>query len=413
MLAESKEHSRSALFLTTDRQIDRRTLQQADTLEAAGWSVSILAMPLDKAVEKDDPRVVRITMTPQRSGFVNYVLWFSYRIIRRLIPMHAWLMRMMKKMAWVYLTDQTQFYLRLFSYDLSRYVADVIIAVDLPMLPVGQIFSQKWGARLVYDSHELYCEQEFSRQEKKQWQAIEAKTITFCDTVITVNPSIATELMQRYTIKNIKVLYNAVPHYFPAATKKLFHQHFNLPIDRKILLFQGGLSKGRHLEVLIEAMRYVKNGLIDLVILGEGQLYQSLKKHCAELNLKNRVYFHPAVSQDQLLDYTQSADAGIIPYQATCLNHYYCTPNKLFEFIAAGLPILATDLPEINNIVNTHQLGLTGDTSSPWMLAKLIDAIFSDEIQLQAWQKNVLAVQNQFSWQHEEKKLLEIFENFS
>jgi glycosyltransferase involved in cell wall biosynthesis len=123
------------------------------------------------------------------------------------------------------------------------------------------------------------------------------------------------------------------------------------------------------------------------------------------------VHFHAAVAQDKLLQYTQSADAGIIPYQATCMNNYYCTPNKLFEFIAAGIAILGNRLPEIHHIVTGNQLGLTGNMNNAGELAQLIDALFHNDEQLSTWKKNSFIAQQQFAWRHEEKKLLQIFKD--
>ena len=107
---------------------------------------------------------------------------------------------------------------------------------------------------------------------------------------------------------------------------------------------------------------------------------------------------------------TAAADAGMIPYQATCLNNYYCTPNKLFEFIAAGLPILATDLPEIRRMVHEREIGLLGDTSTPKKLAALLDEFFSDEQRFAAWKVRVLMARQEICWEQEERKLVEIYE---
>ncbi|MBI2791921.1 MAG: glycosyltransferase family 4 protein [Gammaproteobacteria bacterium] len=399
----------SVLMLTTDRQIDRRTLQQADSLENNGWRVTILAMPDDENTQERDPRVQRIDLKPTQVGIKHFYLLFLYRKIRSLLPMNSWLMRLMKQFAWKYFVNQETFYIKLFSHSFSQFSPDVVMAIDLPMLPVAMEIVRQCGAHFVYDSHELYSEQEFSAREKQLWKNVEAKYIKFCDTVITVNPSIATSLEHRYHLSNVNVIYNAIScNHVPVKTQ-LFHDIFELCASRKILLFQGGLSKGRHLETLIEAMRYLQNPNVDLVILGNGQLLLKLKRLAKTFRVNKRVYFHPAVLQERLLDYTQAADAGLIPYQATCLNNYYCTPNKLFEFIGAGIPLLTSDLPEISRIVKTHELGLLGEMSTAKTFAKLIDDFFSDEAKIIQWKKNVLQVRQQFCWRSEEEKLLKIF----
>lgn len=398
----------TVVMLTPDRQIDRRILLSADSLEAAGWDVTIIAMPLD-AQAADDRRVVRIGSDASPVNRENRVL-DAYRWVRGHLPMNGRLMRWMKRLAWRYLVDQESFYSKLFYSTGSRYSPHVFVANDLPMLPVAKLLAEKCGARLVYDSHELYSEQEFSDREKRRWAEIETKYIGACDVVITVNQSIAAELEQRYGIAEAKVIYNAERTSQAPALSRRLHEVFGLSADKKIVLLQGGLSAGRNLEVLVDAMQYVRNPSVVLVVLGDGLLLHSLQKMSQQQGLVGRVYFHAAVPQSALLELTAAADAGVIPYQATCLNNHYCTPNKLFEFIAAGLPILATDLPEIRKMVQEQNIGLVGDTGSPKNLAALIDDFFSDEQRFATWKARVSVVRQLICWEQEEKKLVEIYE---
>ncbi len=401
-------NSRSLVMLTADRQIDRRILQGADSLEAVGWQVTIIAMPLDAKAD-DDRRVVRIGSDTAKAKRENRVL-DAYRWVRGQLPMNGRLMRWMKRLAWRYLVDQESFYSKLFYSTASQYSPRVFVANDLPMLPVAKQLAEACGARLVYDSHELYSEQEFSGREKRRWAEIEAKYIGACNVLITVNQSIATELERRYSVSDVKVIYNAERTRQTPAVSRRFHEAFGLSADKKIVLLQGGLSAGRNLEGLVVAMRYVQNPVVVLVVLGDGLLLHSLQKMAQQEGLKERVYFHAAVPQNELLALTAAADAGVIPYQATCLNNYYCTPNKLFEFIAAGLPILATDLPEIRKMVQELKIGLVGDTGSPQKLAALMDDFFSDEQRFAFWKARVSVARQLICWEQEEKKLVEIYE---
>jgi glycosyltransferase involved in cell wall biosynthesis len=204
------------------------------------------------------------------------------------------------------------------------------------------------------------------------------------------------------------VIYNAERILDVPVRTRRFHEAFGLAASKKILLLQGGLSSGRNLEVLVNAMRYVKNTSVVLVILGDGFLLSKLQAKVK--SQAENVYFHPAVPQKDLLSFTVAADAGVIPYQATCLNNYFCTPNKLFEFIAAGIPILASDLPEIRNMVIGEQIGMVGDMSTPVKLAVLIDEFFADEQRLATWQMNVSVARKHICWEEEEKKLVAIYE---
>lgn len=400
--------NRLVVMLTADRQIDRRITLEAESLEAAGWQVLIVGMPLDGG-QDHDARVVRIGGDAGGARRENLVL-AAYRWLRGCLPMNGAVMRWLKRMAWRYVVDQESFYTRLFLVTALRYTPRVFVAHDLPMLPVAAKAALACGARLVYDSHELYSEQEFSEHERRKWAQIEARYIGACDVVVTVNPSIAAELKRRYALSGVQVIYNAERTSQAPAESRRLHEVFGLSVDKKIVLMQGGLSAGRNLEVLVDAMRYVQNQSVVLVVLGDGLLLGSLKKIAQQESLTGRVYFHTAVPQNDLLGLTAAADAGVIPYQATCLNNRYCTPNKLFEFIAAGLPILATDLPEIRRMVHEREIGLVGDTSSPKKLAALLDDFFSDEQRFATWQARVLVARQQICWELEEKKLVEIYE---
>jgi hypothetical protein len=101
------------------------------------------------------------------------------------------------------------------------------------MLPLAKRLAEKCGAKLVYDSHELYCEQEFSNREKQRWAAIESKYIGACDVIITVNKSISNELEKRYGVKNIKIIYNAENIYENSISFRQFHKKFGLSDNKR------------------------------------------------------------------------------------------------------------------------------------------------------------------------------------
>lgn len=408
MVSEFNMPALRVLMLCNDRQVDRRILLQADSLEEAGWQVTILAMPVDDVVEVD-PRVRRIGASAKKLGRREGLVLAVYRIVRKYLPMNGSLMRQLKSFAWRFLVDHERFYLNLFLADARRFDSDVVVAHDLPMLAVGHTLAEEFGARLVYDSHELYCEQEFSRGQQVSWAKVERRHIYACDCVITVNPSIAQELKARYGLAEVKVIYNA-ERAFPLGVRSWYlHDRFGIPRDHQVLLFQGGLSAGRNLTELVDAMALLAVPSVHLVILGDGQLSKILKDVITHRSLTTRVHLHPAVAQADLLSITQSADAGIIPYQAICLNNFYCTPNKLFEFVAAGLPILASDLPELRRLVVGNDIGQVFDLSASEKIANSIDDFFSDSQRVDGWRKNLKVVREQLSWQCEGERLKGIY----
>jgi hypothetical protein len=186
-----------ALMLTTDQAIDRRILLEADALAAEGWEVTILALP---GSGPDDPRVVRVgsdgTPSPART---EWAILRLYRFLRRFGAMNGPWANQLKSAVWRHLISPDEFARKIMLPEALRRRADVVIAHDLPILPTALAAASHHGAKLVYDSHELYCEQELEPRLRRMWSDIERRTIGACDAVITVNPSIARELEQSST----------------------------------------------------------------------------------------------------------------------------------------------------------------------------------------------------------------------
>jgi glycosyltransferase involved in cell wall biosynthesis len=396
------------LMLTTDQAIDRRILLEADALAADGWEVTILAMPGSGPA---DPRVVRVAANGWSGGArTQWATLGVYRFLRKFVAMNGPWMNRLKSAIWRHLISPDEFARKLMLPDALRRNADVVMAHDLPILPTAAATASHHGAKLVYDSHELYCEQGFEPRLQRMWSELERRTIGACDAVITVNPSIARELENRYRLTRVEVVQNAERADGPAPPKgRLFHAAFGLDAAAMVVLFQGGILAGRNLEALVDAMALVRTPALHLVFLGDGALAKELSHRAEAAGVRGRVHFHPAVTQGDLLRHTASADLGIIPYQATCLNNLYCTPNKLFEFIAAAVPVLATDLPELRRLIADNHIGLLMDTSSPQAIAQAIDAVATDRAQLQQLRLDVIEARQRLNWAQESKILVDIF----
>lgn len=400
-----------AVMLTADRKIDRRILLEAASLDKAGWQVTILAMPSDDPITEQGLRIFRVNQgfgvgEPRREN----VIWSGYRIARRLLPMNGRIMTGLKHIVWRYLVDPECYYLALFRDAALQFPADVYVAHDLPMLPVARFAAEHFGARVIYDSHELYWAQEFSPYLSDRWSEVEMRHIGAATEVITVNESIAQELRSRYSINNVSVIYNADDVTWPPPQNhRLFHTAFGLNDNARIVLFQGGISANRNLELLVDSVPLWKDQAAHLVFLGDGVLVQRLRSRVKRRRVEHRVHFHPAVAQQELLTHTACADLGLIPYQAVCLNNYYCTPNKLFEYIAAAVPVLASDLPELRRFIVGYRIGLVGDTASAAGLARLVDEALSDHDRLSQFRERALEVRNEVNWASEAKHLIAIF----
>lgn len=400
--------SRRILMLTQDLRIDRRILLEADALRTDGWTVTVVAMPHEEAVSDDPPGVVRARVPATSAGRERAVLGL-YRMIRRHLPMDGGAMRFLKTFAWRTVADPSTFFSRLLGETAGEHPAEIVVAHDLPMLPLAGELACRFGARLVYDSHELFLGRPMSGSERRRWRLLEAHWVGQCDAIITVNGSIARELERSYGRPGIEVITNAERPLEAAPDPEALRRRAGLSSDARIVLYQGGLLAGRNLEVLVDSMAAVSNPRIHLVLLGDGALGRGLAARIRRKGLGSRVRMLPAVPQTELLALTGAADVGVVPYVANCLNSLYCTPNKLYEFIAAGVPVLASDLPEIRALVEEYGLGWIAPLDTVAGMSAAIEACLADPEGHARRREATRLARERISWDREAHRLREIY----
>jgi glycosyltransferase involved in cell wall biosynthesis len=390
------------VMFAMDRRIDRRILLAARTLMANGLSVRLFA-PADGAPFDEPDWIKRIGAQVPGAHGVGLRL---YRLVRDRLPI---LRGVLRWLTWRVTRRPERAFIALFAPALECAAARVYIAHDLPMLPVAVAARGLHGGKILLDSHELYSEQEFSIWEKRLWRRVETRHIGGADAVITVNPSIAREISRRHGVTEPVVVQNAELYQPPQLKSEAtrLRQSLSIPDSAKLFLYQGGLTMGRNIETLVAAFGHVNDQNAILAILGDGPALPFLERQVRNLGLTNRVRFHPAVPQRELLEMTRGADFGVIPYQANCLNMELCTPNKLFEFIMARVPIIATDLREVRRIVSGYNIGLLGDTEDARAFARLIDeALNNCKALKQTWQAGLERAALDLCWEREEEKYL-------
>ena len=382
-------HSKHLVVITPDVKVDRRTVQMCQSL-IKHFNIKCTIIAAFK--EKDDfitdkLKVKRIDPNKSKKYVLKPDDWRDETNIN------------LEEFYWLH-----YYYL----HSALEEDADYIMCCDLPLLPAGVYVSKIKNIPLIYDAHELYPEQAiFEKEKRKFYSKVEAGFIKYPDLVITVNESIAEEMAKRYHITKPKVILNALdaPKSFDI-NKKYNYFREKLPIkeNQKIVLFQGGYSPNRNLELLVKSAKFIKNSDVVIVMMGFGDYEKKLKQIAKDDKILNKkVFFFPAVSQAVLLEYSASADVGIIPYPHVDLNSYYCTPNKLFEFIQAGLPIIANDSPELNKFIKENDIGFTKKIENEKDIADMIDTYFK---QNNNYKKNILKVRSKISWSVEEGKFI-------
>jgi len=211
-----------------------------------------------------------------------------------------------------------------------------------------------------------------------------------------------------YRIAPPTILYNSYGLPADEAPAPSLLQHFRRHAAGTRVLFQGNLSRGRNLPLLVEAFGRIHSDAT-LFMLGDGELTWTLKAQARVGGLKN-VFFGPRVPQEKLLPFVAQADLGVIPYPGGDLrNSKYCTPNKLFEFIEAQVPICASDLPELKRIINAYNIGRTYPMKSADMIARAIDDCVEQYRSGAFGSGSLAAAREELGWKHQEALLIDLY----
>ncbi|MFK5856555.1 MAG: glycosyltransferase [Bacteroidota bacterium] len=303
-----------------------------------------------------------------------------------------------------------EFNLRLFFY-LLFHKSDMLISNDLDTLLPNHLIKKIKNIPLIYDSHEYFTEvPELVNRKHVQsiWKYIERKLFPKQTDIITVNDSIANLFENDYgirphVVRNIPRRKQSIE----VISKKLL----GLPEDKFILILQGaGINVHRGSEELVEAMQFVHNAV--LLIVGGGDVIDTLKSMVRKYNLDQKVIFKPRVPYRDLMQYTAVADLGLTLDKSTNLNYKFSLPNKLFDYIQAGIPILSSPLPEIQKIIKKYDVGDFISDYNPEHIAQKINEMLSKPFLMDNWKKNCKFAAAELTWENEEKVLIEIYSKY-
>jgi len=284
--------------------------------------------------------------------------------------------------------------------------ADIIHCNDLNTLPVGVMLKLLSFGRIkvVYDAHEFESNQipNQSRFSIRMLQMVEGALIRFADAVITVSNGIAEEYARLYNIKKPALVLNCPP-YKEVGKNNIFRKTLGITYEQTIFLYQGGLSKGRGIEILLETFAGLPAANV-IVFMGYGPLEGQIKEYALA---HENIYFQPAVAPDVLLNYTSSADFGILFYENTCKNHDYCSPNKMFEYIMAGIPVIVSNLHEMRRVVEQNAIGVVAQENTVQGLQEAIRC--ATKLDKTVVRENLGKIKRLYCWEEQEKVLHKVY----
>jgi glycosyltransferase involved in cell wall biosynthesis len=276
---------------------------------------------------------------------------------------------------------------------------------SLAMLPLGAALKTRYGARLIYDTHELETEVASSRGLVRiLYKVLERAWIHRADHVVVVSDSIADWYSRAYGIPRPVVVRN-VPEAQgepPEPNPALWRDRFGIPDDHVVFIYQGILTPGRRIEQFVRVFQQARPDR-HVVFMGygalEGFVRQAAARHPA-------IHFAPAVPPASVLWHTAAADVGLVGVENVCLSYYYSLPNKIFEYLRASLPSFMPDYPEMRRLNQEGDCGwVVGETDADWLAA--IDGV--DWKSAHEKRRRVREAAMRYSWEVEQTKLRQCY----
>jgi len=367
---------RIIISVTSDLTTDQRVNRAATTLKQAGFRTIVIGRVLKTSAE----------LPPRRYRTIRFRLWFT-------------------KGPLFYAT----YNIRLFWFLLWHH-ADILYSNDLDTLLPNYLISKIKRIPLIYDSHEYFTgvpELENRPKTKKIWKKIESYILPKVKFAITVNQSIADLYKNEYGTE-FSIIRNVPEVSLPFLDEPHeIRKQLKLPTDKKIIILQGaGINIQRGAEEAVEAMKYLPQCV--LLIVGSGDIISELKNQVREMQIVDQVIFVDKQPLSILRKYTHSADIGLSLDKDTNLNYRFSLPNKIFDYIQAEIPILASNLPEVKNVIFTYAVGRISENHDPEKIASLLNEMLNDSKQQIIWKRNLNNAAKELNWEKEQEKLIKI-----
>jgi len=376
------------LILDNDVRTDGRVLKEAGSLTRAGWRVVIIGIDRMKSPLPDDEVIDGFRVQVVKPGGIPGLEGKVGKAVR--VFQGYWLVAR-----------------RLRQMKVRVYHANDFIG--LLMLALAGL----WDRTFIYDAHELYFERSVkggrtpTRFMLSLLRPLEGWMARRAAGTITVGDQLANWLAEHLRIKRPVVVRNVVD---------VRNDGEPVPMPRqageRIIGHSGYITHGRHLPELVEALRYLPEH-VSLALVGDGSLWPVLERQAEKLGVGHRGVghrlrrVHPVTPQTMAPTMAQ-ADAAVVIITSDATSYHFALPNKLFESIAAGLPLVVTDIPEVAGLVRQYDLGVILSSVEPEALARAIEAVLEPEANAR-YRANALRAREALTWEAEEAKLVALY----
>jgi glycosyltransferase involved in cell wall biosynthesis len=336
---------------------DTRVEKEARTLRDAGYEVTVVAdarLGLPDTEMRDGIQILRFSRPSARVPILRF-LRAARRFRHALVELRPHIIH---------------------AHDSDTLVSSAGAAADLHV-------------PFIYDAHDLWLGRP-RRGRSRLYFALNQAWFGFVErwlipraaAWITVSPPIARHLERRYDVGPVELVPN-YPELDDMETDSLSIRDLpgaeGIPPGSPVVLYLGALFEGRGIESLVASVPLLPRRA-HLVLLGAGAQAQDLRALALRLAVTDRIHIVDPVAPHTVVAYAASADVGVSPIVPSCLNYRYSLPNKLFQYMAAGLPVVASDLPQVRDVVDANGAGRCVDTALPAAVADAISAILDDPV---------------------------------
>lgn len=370
---KSVNKKKITVSVTNDLVTDNRVNKVCSKLESLGFSTTLVGRKLPNSMPFQKPyKGVRFSLFFKSGGFFY-----------------------------------AEYNLRLFFYLLFTR-QDVLLANDLDTLLPNYLVSKIKGIPLVYDTHEYFLgvPEIQGRWVKNVWAIIEKFIFPKLETVFTVNDSIANLYFEDYgkrplVFRNIGEV--------PLGVKSISREEIGIPNDAFLLINQGsGINVDRGMEEAFEAIKNLLN--VHIMLVGDGDAIPGLKKLARDLGIIERIHFFGKRPYAELLAFTKIADAGLTLDKPTNINYKFSLPNKLFDYIHSGLPVISSQVVEVKKIVETYKIGEVVDSQKPSSIESGILRLMQNT--KKPYEKGLETAAKEFTWEEESKMIVNVYQRF-
>lgn len=296
-----------------------------------------------------------------------------------------------------------QYYLDVI-YLLRKETIACVNAHSISVLPLAIFLRWYKGCTVIYDTHELETETHSLKGIRQQFaKLVERIFIKNVQAIICVSEDISNWYQNTYSISPPTTILNA-PVSSPFVYSNFLRASLNLGASQKIVLYLGMLEPGRGVELLINAFAERTDSSIVMVFVGFGSLAGEINRSEA---FGRTIFYHPPVPVSKIQEVASSADFGVCLVSPTCLSYTYCMPNKLFEYLTSGLPVLVSPCISLQNFVTLNKIGFVLSDMQPESVTLMIDRIANEDLSEMRLKARAVALEN--CWDVQAKTLINVY----